>query len=340
MRTFFIGPVGTEGGPAIKNRTLVEWLSQRAPVRVYNTVKRTPWHRIGAVLALLLAREGQIIIAVSEKGRRVLYPVLARKQRRRGLRSSCICIGGEVARRVPQEGAGVYRALAGADLVTVETQALLEAMRAIGLSNLYLLPNYRRVPPGFVPREKAFAAKGLRFVFLSSLRDGKGVATLLEAFRQLRQDDPAVTLDLYGPIRQDFDRSLLEGLAPESGVRYLGPVPNGDVLTVLDGYDVFILPTERTEGFPAVVVEAQMAGLPILASDMGHLDQLVHDGENGFVFRAGDARALYRCMRRCLQEREALSRISRTNLAASKAYRAEAVLEAYRDALCALGWTL
>jgi len=77
------------------------------------------------------------------------------------------------------------------------------------------------------------------------------------------------------------------GLA--DGVRFLGWRP--DMATVLPRWDVFILPS-LDEGFPIALLEAMAAGLPVIASDVGGVPELVNHGETGFLVRPRDVDGL------------------------------------------------
>ena len=80
----FIGPIAQQGGPAIKNRLLVKYLDQTSSLEIWNTYDRSWKTRVGAVRAILSARQKQVIVAVSKKGRMLLYPFLLLKKKMSG----------------------------------------------------------------------------------------------------------------------------------------------------------------------------------------------------------------------------------------------------------------
>jgi glycosyltransferase involved in cell wall biosynthesis len=67
-------------------------------------------------------------------------------------------------------------------------------------------------------------------------------------------------------------------------------------------FDVFVLPS-RFEGFPLVLVEAMLAALPVVATDVGSVSESVVDGETGLLVPAEDAAALARAIRELLDDR-------------------------------------
>jgi glycosyltransferase involved in cell wall biosynthesis len=76
-------------------------------------------------------------------------------------------------------------------------------------------------------------------------------------------------------------------------VRFIGPV--ADAAEALALADVLVLPS-LTEGMPAVSIEAGMSGLPVVASDVGAVRDVVLDGETGAVVPSGDPGALARAL--------------------------------------------
>jgi glycosyltransferase involved in cell wall biosynthesis len=123
--------------------------------------------------------------------------------------------------------------------------------------------------------------------FSGKLVDRKDPRTLLEAFGLMgHRDRAALAFIGDGPLR-----ASLEAAAPE-GVHFVGFVNQADLPRHYAMCDLLALPSVF-EPRGLVVNEAMACGLPVIASDrIGAVGDLVRDGENGFVFPAGDARAL------------------------------------------------
>ena len=335
----FIGPIAKTGGPAIKNRILVEHLQKIASLKVWNTYDKSVKARLGAITSILFAKQRYIIIAVSRKGRNLLYPFLLFKHRISKCRYSCVVIGGQAVESFKNKSS--ISALHQADLVTVETEGLKAQMEeAYGLKNVHWMPNYKELKSD-APQVKpeAFQASTIRMIFLSSMRDLKGVRSLFIAFKKCRESGLNIELDYYGPLKDDLDRSLLTDIEHTEGVRYCGVVDNDKVLTVMSEYQIFIFPTEYPhEGFPAVLVEAQSVGLPVIASDINYNGEIIKDGQNGFIFPHGNVEELANRISHCYEHRDELIAMSRRNIADSKQYDAGTVISAYTGKLREAGW--
>lgn len=335
----FIGPIAQTGGPAIKNRILIEYLQKTASLKIWNTYDKSIKARLGAITSILCAKQKFIIIAISRKGRNLLYPFMLFKHWFSGCRYSCVVIGGQAVESFKNKSSII--ALHQADLVTVETEGLKAQMeQAYGLKNVHWMPNYKELEDG-APQVKpeTFMNPALRMIFLSSMRDLKGVRTLFTAFKKCRENGLHLELDYFGPLKDDLDRSFLSDVEHTEGVRYCGIVDNEKVLSVMSEYQVFVFPTEYPhEGFPAVLVEAQSVGLPVIASDINYNSEIIKDGINGYIFQHGNTEELVNRISCCYEYRDKLTAMSRRNITDSKQYDAGTVISAYTGKLRKAGW--
>lgn len=118
----------------------------------------------------------------------------------------------------------------------------------------------------------------------------KGQDVLLRALAELRQAGQEVFLVLLGEgERRNELEDLARRLKISGNICFLGWRP--DVAAVMSSFDIFCLPS-LNEGMGKVVVEAMAMGLPVIASDIGGIKDLVHNGENGLLVPPGDAQAL------------------------------------------------
>ena len=164
---------------------------------------------------------------------------------------------------------------------------------------------------------------------------------MLKAFKEVLSSGYDAVLDLYGPVKDDLDPTVMEEIEHTDNMNYRGFADNDKVLEIMGEYGVFVFPTEYTgEGFPAVLVEAQAAGLPIVASDMNYNPEIIRDNRNGWIFNHGDVKQLVDRIRYCLDNREELCRISTNNMADAAEYDAEKVIDSFISELRRIGWPL
>lgn len=125
-------------------------------------------------------------------------------------------------------------------------------------------------------------------LYLGRLTREKGVATLLRAWR-----DVPIELRVAGdgPLRHLVRAAHRD---PRERVTYLGALEPEGVSRALRGARFLVVPSEWSEPFGRVVIEAFAHSVPVLAADSGALPATVSDGVDGLVFRAGDRAALAR----------------------------------------------
>lgn len=136
----------------------------------------------------------------------------------------------------------------------------------------------------------------------------KGADLLVDAFVGLMADFPEVRLRLLGHYP---DRAALDAqIAGNERIEILKAVPNPEALDLIAGASVLVLPS-RCEGMGRVLIEAMAAGVPVVGSDVGGIPHMVRDGENGFIFPRGDARALEQKLRILLANPELAAEMGR-----------------------------
>ena len=135
-------------------------------------------------------------------------------------------------------------------------------------------------------------APGKRILFVGRLAAVKGVPLLLEALAQLRATHPEARLTLVG---DGPDRGAIEAQVARLGlgglVDFTGYADEDGVAAHLARADLFVLPS-FAEGVPVVLMEAMAARLPVIASRVAGVPELVIDGESGFLVPPGDVETL------------------------------------------------
>ncbi len=148
------------------------------------------------------------------------------------------------------------------------------------------------------------ASDRLRLGFLGSLMVSKAPHLLIEAAGRL--PGGAVSIDLFGQYApyhgDDSYRRQLEPLLKQDGVRVHGAIAHDRVAQALSSIDVLVVPSIWPETRGLVIQEAFLAGVPVVASRIGGIPEVVDEGKNGLLFRAGDAGDLATSLARLLHE--------------------------------------
>ena len=147
-----------------------------------------------------------------------------------------------------------------------------------------------------VPR--AAGGDPVRFLFLGGLSRAKGVDVLLDA---VARSEGAWRVELAGPEAEvgfiAWMHREIERLNIGPRVRWLGEVRGAAKDEALAASDAFVLPS-RAEGLPMAMLECMGAGLPVVATRVGAIPEVITEGREGLLVPPGDAGALALAMDR------------------------------------------
>jgi glycogen synthase len=175
-----------------------------------------------------------------------------------------------------------------ADIVLPPSEALRRGIEAQGIhANFEVVPNVvdtTLFSAGPTTRSGRLLAVGL-------LYEAKGYEYLLEALALLRRDGHEVELDVVGdgPGRGDYQR-LANELGLGGHVVFHGTVPKAEVARRMREASLFVL-TSRYDNNPCVVIEAMASGLPVVATAVGGIPEIV-DERSGILATPRDPRAI------------------------------------------------
>lgn len=149
----------------------------------------------------------------------------------------------------------------------------------------------------------------IRAICVATLNELKGHTVLLDALA--REGLERVQLDLVGsgPLEQSL-RAHAERLGIAERVHFWGTRSEREVAELLDRAEVFVLASVvaangQMDGIPVALMEALAAGLPVIASRLSGIPELVRDGETGLLVEPGDPEALAGAFRELLADPDA-----------------------------------
>ena len=210
--------------------------------------------------------------------------------------------------------------------IVVQSPKMVETLNSVGLRNAIYVPNSK---PVFALPKVEHPADETRFVFVSRIIPEKGCDLILNCVKRLNEEglEDRFSVDFYGKIGPGYDF--------ESRISAFGNVSYKSVLNLLDKagyeelslYDVFLFPTfYKGEGFPGSVIDAYIAGLPIIASDWHFNKDVIQDGITGFVIPPQDEEALYGAMLSLVKDKTVLPQMRSNCLREAKRYDVKNVL--------------
>jgi glycosyltransferase involved in cell wall biosynthesis len=165
-----------------------------------------------------------------------------------------------------------------------------------------------------------------RLLFVGRDPHTKALDVVVAAFARVRRQDPAITLTVAGPPVWP-----LAGSVPE-GVDYLGPVARPRVAELMDGHDLFVMPS-RLEGFGIAFVEALSRGLPCIGRNSFAMPEIIQPGVGGALIEDDDPDRLAQLMLATLADDELYRRCAAEAFAVRQHYTWDRAAAEVRAAL-------
>ena len=166
---------------------------------------------------------------------------------------------------------------------------------------IHTVPN--GVPASQIKRSATPPGSTWTLGMIALFRPRKGLEVLLDALASMKSDLGHIRIRAIGPFEtaqyEQEIKSRVRHLGLQNLIQWTGFT--NDVQNELCGLDALILPSLFGEGLPMVVLEAMAAGVPVIASEVEGVPEVITDGTNGWLAKPGDADDLARCMQRLVR---------------------------------------
>jgi phosphatidylinositol alpha-1,6-mannosyltransferase len=272
---------------------------------------------------------------------------LQRLLKRNGIATAAIVYGLDATTPTWPYPLLVRRTFEALDLVLPISRATGDACRARGLSPA----KCQVVPLGIksdrftsrldaaAARDKLLRGRTAKLILCSvgRLVPRKGVAWFVANVMPLLPDDVLYLVAGDGPDR-DRIMAAIDQYGLEKNVELLGQISNEDLETLYNGADLFIMPNipvpNDMEGFGLVMLEAGMCGLPVIASNIEGIADVVTEGANGHLVRTGAEEGFQLAIMRYYSDVDALRGLkSRTKIFTASHFSWDAVVGRYISTL-------
>jgi glycosyltransferase involved in cell wall biosynthesis len=157
----------------------------------------------------------------------------------------------------------------------------------LDFKNTEVFPNFRRFALKDISEEKR---DELRLVFMARINKTKGYRTIFKVIDSLQKTSSKVSMTFYGQVAEE-DRNDFEGQIEKykGVVSYKGALKPEVIQQTLSQYDVMLLLTQYyTEGFPGSILDAYIAGIPVIVTEWKHSHEFVDEGNTGFIVPFGE----------------------------------------------------
>jgi len=194
-----------------------------------------------------------------------------------------------------------------ADGVITVNKIQKERLVNLGLDpdKVHIVPCGVEIPNAYYPKKKS---DKVRCVAVGRMVAKKAPITLLNAFRQVLQKYPGVTLEYVGdgPLMPEV-RQFVSEFDLEGNIILHGSLPNQVTMTIMERSDIFLQHSVTDpesgdeEGLPVAILEAMARGLPVVSTYHAGIPEAVVDSETGFLVAEEDIQAMAAVLERLIE---------------------------------------
>jgi glycosyltransferase involved in cell wall biosynthesis len=222
----------------------------------------------------------------------------------------------EIRERLFKRYAASLEILGMVDTVLSPSRFLIEVFKQGGVDTR----GFVHCPNGFDYAKVKFSNRELgrrdtiNFAFIGTILPHNGVEILVDAFKRVPSDN--IRLKIYGGCfeEREYYLCLLAKAEEDKRIEFWGDYAFNSIASVLEEIDVVVVPSLWYENAPLVISTAQAFGIPVIATRLGGMKEMVVDGVNGFTFRVGDIEDLVDKIRTTAANPRVLSALSRNKM--------------------------
>jgi len=312
MRILLIGYFANDeidtGGQPVKTKLLLDYLNQW-DLEIYRVdtffVRNRPTYFWRELFRGMLVSE-HILVLPARNGVKYLLPLVLALSKIFGRTIHYVVIGGwimELLRKRSLLRYIVFRC----DKIYVETNIIKDQLVDFGFSRVIVMPNAKPLKP----LRKTYAINNLKFVYFSRVIKEKGILDAISVIVKLNLEHKSnATLDIYGPIPDDFNKLFHKIVNNHSEIRYKGIVDPLESIAVLKNYFMMLFPTRYyTEGVPGTIIDSLAAGLPVITSDWESKSDVLKERETCLTYDFKDNEDFYRVLHFAVQNQALINRM-------------------------------
>ena len=293
MNIGIIGHIGANknytDGQTAKTKAVIEGLAHKGYKDIICAdtyyLKHNPLRFLVQFLIVIM-KSNKIIVLLSERGRKILFPILSKISSAKDIYH--YAIGGQLADEA-EKNVKYRHQISKFQGNWVESQKISIRLREMGVQNASYIPNFKCIQIIKKNELPSVSSKPLKFCMFSRVMREKGVEDAIEAIKQINDDAKSIiaTLDIYGPIETNYKErfnSVITTIGKEFA-SYKGIVHPNESVSVLKKYYMLLFPTFWIgEGMPGTIIDAFSAGVPIIARRWKYCDDMIDDRITGYVY--------------------------------------------------------
>lgn len=303
-KILFIGDCGnfknTSNGVYAKNIQLFNRLKEVFVTLKHvntNNWKKNPSVLLNVLRSIWQYRKKDIIISLNTYSSYKLIKIV--KRLFPSIRLNYFVIGGILPNFISQLEMKQRECYSIVKWFMVESQEMKRKMELLGYKNVIHIPNFKKI--AYIPEKSAKTPVPFRFVFLSRIIPEKGCDLIMEATRRINKEigEDKFLVHFYGKVDDSYEFQFLKTINEIPNAEYKGFLNLADVSNydVLASYSAMLFPTFwEGEGFPGILIDAMIAGTPVIASEWGYNTEIIENGTTGIIIKSKNVDELANAM--------------------------------------------
>ena len=303
-KILFIGDCGnfknTSNGVYAKNIQLFNRLKEVFVTLKHvntNNWKKNPSVLLNVLRSIWQYRKKDIIISLNTYSSYKLIKIV--KRLFPSIRLNYFVIGGILPNFISQPEMKQRECYSIVKWFIVESQEMKRKMKLLGYMNVIHIPNFKKIT--YIPEKSTETSVPFRFVFLSRIIPEKGCDLIMEATRRINKEigEDKFLVHFYGKVDDSYESQFLKTINEIPNAEYKGFLNLADVSNydVLASYYAMLFPTFwKGEGFPGILIDAMIAGTPVIASEWGYNTEIIENGTTGIIIKSKNVDELANAM--------------------------------------------
>lgn len=303
-KILFIGDCGnfknTSNGVYAKNIQLFNRLKEVFVTLKHvntNNWKKNPSVLLNVLRSIWQYRKKDIIISLNTYSSYKLIKIV--KRLFPSIRLNYFVIGGILPNFISQLEMKQRKCYSIVKWFMVESQEMKRKMELLGYKNVIHIPNFKKI--AYIPEKSTETSVPFRFVFLSRIIPEKGCDLIMEATRRINKEigEDKFLVHFYGKVDDSYESQFLKTINEIPNAEYKGFLNLADVSNydVLASYYAMLFPTFwKGEGFPGILIDAMIAGTPVIASEWGYNTEIIENGTTGIIIKSKNVDELANAM--------------------------------------------
>lgn len=303
-KILFIGDCGnfknTSNGVYAKNIQLFNRLKEVFVTLKHvntNNWKKNPSVLLNVLRSIWQYRKKDIIISLNTYSSYKLIKIV--KRLFPSIRLNYFVIGGILPNFISQLEMKQRECYSIVKWFMVESQEMKRKMELLGYKNVIHIPNFKKI--AYIPEKSTETSVPFRFVFLSRIIPEKGCDLIMEATRRINKEigEDKFLVHFYGKVDDSYESQFLKTINEIPNAEYKGFLNLADVSNydVLASYYAMLFPTFwKGEGFPGILIDAMIAGTPVIASEWGYNTEIIENGTTGIIIKSKNVDELANAM--------------------------------------------